>query len=52
MKQIAATFIYHREYNIEVELPDELTDEEIQNTLKDFAPYCGCTSIEWTELEA
>ena len=51
MKQIAATFIYHREYNIEVELSDELTDEEIQNILKDFAPYCGCTSIEWTELE-
>ena len=39
------------EYNIEVELPDELTDEEIQNTLKDFVPYYGCTSIEWTELE-
>ena len=51
MKQITATFIYHKEYNIEVELPDELTDEEIQNTLKDFAPYCGCTSIEWTVAE-
>ena len=51
MKQIIATFIYHREYNIEVELSDELTDEEIQDTLKDFEPYSGCTSIEWTELE-
>ena len=51
MKLIAATFIYHREYNIEVELPDELTDEEIQNTLKDFAPYHDCTGIEWIELE-
>lgn len=51
MKQITATFIYHKEYDIEVELLDGLTDEEIQNTLKDFAPYSGCTSIEWTELE-
>ena len=51
MKRYAVTFIYHREYNIEVELSDELTDEEIQDTLKDFEPYCGCTSIEWIELE-
>ena len=51
MKQITATFIYHKEYDIEVELPDGLTDEENQNTLKDFAPYYGCISIEWTELE-
>ena len=51
MKQIAATFIYHREYNIEVELSDELTDEEIQNTLKDFAACDDYVSIEWIELE-
>lgn len=51
MRRYAATFIYHKEIEIEVEVPDTSTFKEVQIAIEDSAPYDGWTRVEWVRLE-